>query len=258
MRGRLASVGWVAGCALCCAAMLAPAAQALNAGGSSSLTCIFSTNAAELVAKNTALSASYTGGVLAGTTETFSGESKYPLAFSVASSPVMLSSPDIDSGPGSLQPGTSVYSFTSSKAAATPRTIYWAASFTLTPEGCEGPSTFMTPVQMLSVVSAPPMDEGPQAQTEASVTGGSVKIKKVKVTASSLVITLRASLEGSVTIMGPGLRKTVRTIAQGTDRVTVPLTKAGKAERRQRKKIRLVVTLRSGRNAVSIVEKVKL
>lgn len=80
------------------------------------------------------------------------------LTLSVASSPALLSSPDIDRGPGSLQPGTSLYMFTSTKATATPRTIYWAASFTFTPGDCEAPSTFTTPVRSLTVVSPPPTE----------------------------------------------------------------------------------------------------
>jgi len=90
--------------------------------------------------------------VPAGTPVVFSAEPllKNAPTFSVASSPALLSSPDIDSGTGS-QSGA-FYKFTSTKATATPRTIYWAASFTFTPEGCEGPSTFTTPSRTLMVV----------------------------------------------------------------------------------------------------------
>jgi hypothetical protein len=93
--------------------------------------------------------------VSVGAPVTFSAESSQALTFSVASSPALLSSPDIDSGAGLLQQGTSLYSFTSSKATATAGTIYWAASFTLTPNGCESPSTFMTPARTLIIVSPP-------------------------------------------------------------------------------------------------------
>jgi hypothetical protein len=86
--------------------------------------------------------------VPAGTPVTFSGESGYALTFHVASSQALLSSPDIDNGTGSP-------SFTSTMATATPRTIYWTASFTLTPEDCESPSTFTTPVHTLTVVTSP-------------------------------------------------------------------------------------------------------
>ncbi len=65
--------------------------------------------------------------VTVGSPVTFSGSSEMPLTFAVASSSALLSSPDIDSGPGSVQAST--YTFTSTKAAATPRAIYWDASF---------------------------------------------------------------------------------------------------------------------------------
>jgi hypothetical protein len=72
------------------------------------------------------------------------------LTFSVASSQALLSSPDIDVGMGTRSGAFD--RFTSAKAAAAPRTIYWTASFTLTPEDCESPSTFTTPVHTLVVV----------------------------------------------------------------------------------------------------------
>jgi hypothetical protein len=87
--------------------------------------------------------------VPAGTPVTFSGESRSALTFSVASSQALLSSPDIDSGMG-VQSGA-FSRFTSSKATATPRTIYWTASFTLTSSECTSPSTFTSPVQTLIV-----------------------------------------------------------------------------------------------------------
>lgn len=71
----------------------------------------------------------------AGTLVTFTGNSEVPLRFAVASSPALLSSPDIDSGPGSARPFLSreplvdTYTFTSTRAAITPGTIYWDASF---------------------------------------------------------------------------------------------------------------------------------
>jgi hypothetical protein len=83
---------------------------------------------------------------------TFSGEASYPLTFNIASSPTLLSAPDIDSGLGSLQSGT-LYAFTSSKASAVARTVYWSASITFTPDDCEVPVTFMTPVRTLTIVS---------------------------------------------------------------------------------------------------------
>lgn len=57
--------------------------------------------------------------VQAGTPVVFSGLSGQPVTFAVASSPALLSSPDIDGGVGAAQP-ESAYAFTSTKASATP------------------------------------------------------------------------------------------------------------------------------------------
>jgi hypothetical protein len=86
----------------------------------------------------------------AGTPVTLSGKTGQALTFSVASSEALLSSPDIDSGIGSES--GAFYEFTSTKATAMPRTIYWTASFTLTPNECERPYTFTSPVHTLVVV----------------------------------------------------------------------------------------------------------
>lgn len=88
--------------------------------------------------------------VAAGTPVTFSGETHLALKFEIASSEALLSTPDIDGGSGSTL--GSLQEFTSTKAAATRRTIYWTASFEATLENCEERiSTFTTPVRTLIV-----------------------------------------------------------------------------------------------------------
>jgi hypothetical protein len=86
----------------------------------------------------------------------------------------------------------------------------------------------------------------------------SVKIEKFKVTTSSLVLTIKTSRAGTVTITGPGLKKTTRTVAVGTHVMTVALTKAGKAERAGRKKIKLSVSLKTSIKTVSRSAEIKL
>src|SRR5665213_3369925 len=86
----------------------------------------------------------------------------------------------------------------------------------------------------------------------------SVKIEKFKVTTSSLVVTIKTSRAGTVTITGPGLKKTTRTVAAGTRVMTVVLTKAGKAERAGRKKIKLSVSLKTSIKTVSRSVEIKL
>jgi hypothetical protein len=101
-----------------------------------------------------------------GSPVTFSGPSESPVTFAVASSMALLSSPDIDSGPGSAQPEPFssgppliyTYAFISTKATATPGTVYWDASFSdATLAGCEGlsPATYTTHPRTLTVLPAP-------------------------------------------------------------------------------------------------------
>jgi hypothetical protein len=145
--------------------------------------------------------------VLVGTPVAFSGESGQALTFNVASSPALLSNPDIDSGPGSLQAGTSLYTFTSTRATATARTIYWDASFTFTPEYCEKPSIFKTVVHTLTVVSPPPKEEAPAKKTQeepavasVSLDGASVKMQSARRVAIKLTCTGTGACSGNLVL----------------------------------------------------------
>ncbi len=93
---------------------------------------------------------------------TFTGNSETPPRFAVASSPTLLSSPDIDSGPGSAQPFSEphaeTYTFTSTRAAITPGTIYWDASFsssTIAECASLTPTTYTTAIRTLTILPAP-------------------------------------------------------------------------------------------------------
>jgi hypothetical protein len=133
----------------CAMAVLASPAHALTYGGSPWLICFNNTQGAEVAARDMPPEPANGATVPAGTPVTFSGEENHALTFDVASSPAQLSSPDIDSGLGT-QSGA-FYKFTSTKASATPRTIYWTASFTFIPGECEAPAIFTTPVHTLIV-----------------------------------------------------------------------------------------------------------
>ncbi len=141
----LATIGMSA----CAMTSLASSAHALTYGGSPWLICANNKEAAEVGTRNMPLEPAGGAIVPVGTAVTFSGESNYGLTFNLASSSTLLSSPDVDSGTGT-QSGP-FFRFTSTKATATPRTIYWTASFSFTPGECEGPSTFTTPVRTLIV-----------------------------------------------------------------------------------------------------------
>jgi hypothetical protein len=136
----------------CAMAVSAGPAQALEHGFAPWLICSDNKEAAEVGARYMHLEPANGATVPAGTPVTFSGESNRALTFNVASSQALLSSPDIDSGMGS-QSGA-FYRFTSAEATVTSRTIYWTASSTFTPDECESPSTFTTPVHTLVVTTS--------------------------------------------------------------------------------------------------------
>ena len=137
---------------------LAEAASALTKGVSREVQCGSEEVAARVAVRSIELTPAEGASVDPGVSAAFSAEGIDGVAptFEIASSVALVATPDIDRGAGSPS-GTDVYSFTSMKAAATPRTIYWSASFTLTLDGCEGPSTFTTPVRTLNVVAPPPL-----------------------------------------------------------------------------------------------------
>jgi hypothetical protein len=121
---------------------------------------------AYLVALRATLSPAEGATVPVGTPVPFTGygNAEAPVSFAVASSPVLLANPDIDSGLGSAQPAPAEsYTFTSTRASATPRTVYWDASFsTAGLKECEGqtPKIETTQPRTLTVL-APPVVQAP-------------------------------------------------------------------------------------------------
>lgn len=144
--------GWLVMLGVSACAMAAAASPALALEPSEALICSTGMQADEVAVSSLPAEPANGATVPAGTPVVFSAnsfaQSDTP-TFSVASSPTLLSSPDIDSGTGA-QSGAS-YTYTSTKASATPRTIYWTASFTFTVKDCTSPSTFTTPVRTLIV-----------------------------------------------------------------------------------------------------------
>jgi hypothetical protein len=228
--------------------MTVPAAQApaFTGGFSPELTCSLNTEGNEIVEKHTVLlSPSDNASVVAGTAVTFSGQSsaEAPLTFSVASSPALLASPDIDSGPGSLQSGAT-YTFTSTKATATPRTIYWDASFTRTLVDCEGPPvSFTTTVNTLTVQPSPAeeaaaaaanrkheeevaaekkaTEEAALAADNVSLDGVTIYLQSDHKAAIRLACTGTTTCSGTLTLaardtIGRGKKKRSKTVTLGT------------------------------------------
>ncbi len=85
--------------------------------------------------------------------------------------------------------------------------------------------------------------------TTISVTGCKAAIKMVKKKRSGghVLLTLRSTVAGTLTITGGGIKKTTENLAVGEHQIKVALTNAG----RHRKKIKLKVDLRSGKSTLS-------
>jgi hypothetical protein len=164
--------------------------------------CANEVQSLELFAKYTKLDSPAEGAtVQVGSPVTFVGESGggYPLSFEVASSPSALASPDIDSGLGSRLPATgtpsSQFAFTSTKAAATPRTIYWAVSFSVSMPECPKPVyTYTTPARALTVV--PEQSTPPAAPTTPATPATPSTVSRAQI-AEFLVRDLRPSGAGA-------------------------------------------------------------
>ena len=130
--------------------------------------------------------------VTAGTSVTFVAQSGFgsPMTFMVASSAPTLSSPDIDSGPGTLmQPeNRAEYAFISSKAVATPRTIYWTASFTRVLKGCEGPPVTFTLAPRVLTVLPSRAEEAAAARVKAEEVAATKKAEEEAAAAGDVML----------------------------------------------------------------------
>jgi hypothetical protein len=131
-----------------------------------------------------------------GTQIGFSGGSSVPVTFAVASSPILLSTPDVDAGPGVQQMSPSgglAYTFTSSKAAATAGTVYWTASISnVGLPDCSGaePTTYTTKVRTMTIMAPLPVTMGtttpPPVPSLVSVLATSLRVSAVDAVAIEL------------------------------------------------------------------------
>jgi hypothetical protein len=173
--------------------------------------------------------------VVAATPVTFlgrGGDGASPITFMVATSPALLSSPDIDSGTGSLvsPEHLSEFTFTSSKAAATPRTIYWTASFTHVLNGCkEPPVTFTLPPRTLTVIPSPAEEAAATKKEEeeaaaagyVSLDGAIMNVRNTHQGVVKLTCADTAACSGKLTLTaksatGKGKKKHTKTEIIGT------------------------------------------
>lgn len=91
-----------------------------------------------------------------------------------------------------------------------------------------------------------------QAKEEAKA---SVKIESVRLTAAGLLVKVKTSDPGTVTIIGAGLKRTTKTLPAGTHTLKVTVSKKARAKHQ---KIKLTVSLKVGKKTVTASKKVML
>ena len=96
--------------------------------------------------------------------------------------------------------------------------------------------------------------------TQIAITGCGPKISitKKKLQGNSVSVTVKTSVKGVVTITGPGLRKTTKTLGAGTHTLKVPLTANGRTARNKHHKIKIKAALKAGKKTVSKTTGLKL
>jgi hypothetical protein len=100
--------------------------------------------------------------------------------------------------------------------------------------------------------------------TKIAVTGctpskPSVKITKTKLKGNTLLVTVKTSAGGTITISGSDLKTTAKkNVKAGSHQITVALSNAGKTAKTHRKKTKLRASLTAGKQAVATTISVKL
>ncbi len=100
--------------------------------------------------------------------------------------------------------------------------------------------------------------------TKIAVTGctpakPSVKITKTKLKGNTLLVTVKTSANGTITISGSDLKTTTKkNVKAGSHQITIALTKTGKTAKTHRKKTKLRASLTVGKQAVATTISVKL
>jgi hypothetical protein len=86
----------------------------------------------------------------------------------------------------------------------------------------------------------------------------SVAISAAKLNGNTLQVTVKTSEPGSVTVSGAGLRTTTKTLAAGVNRLSLPLTSAGKRTKRHHGTTKIKATLKVGAATPSTTMTVRL
>jgi hypothetical protein len=85
-----------------------------------------------------------------------------------------------------------------------------------------------------------------------------VRFEKVKVTLTHVLVTVKVSRAGILTITGTGLKKTVIFLSAGTHRIKVTLTRAGRRDGARHKKVKVKLSFSAGTVTLQELKTVRL
>jgi hypothetical protein len=120
-------------------------------------------------------------------------------------------------------------------------------------------TTFTTPALPTSlpqVLGVPPLVIAPQIVQPVIVPTAKVTIVAATIKGNTLLVSVRTTVTGTVTITGAGLPKTTRALAAGTHQVTIGLKNRKKHHKHTR--ITLQATLKTGAKSATTTRAVKL
>jgi hypothetical protein len=123
------------------------------------------------------------------------------------------------------------------------------------PASCQPESTLPTFGSPASMVFA-----GGNVSTVTNLTREppSVTISAATLSGNTVMVTVKTSQNGTVTITGAGLRSATKTVVAGVNRLSLPLTSAGKRTKRRHGTTKLKATLKVGTSAASTTRTVRL
>jgi hypothetical protein len=123
------------------------------------------------------------------------------------------------------------------------------------PESCQPQSALPTFGSPASMVFA---GGNVSSVTNLTPEPPSVTISAATLRGNTVMVTVKTSQKGTVTITGAGLRSATKTVVAGVNRLSLPLTSAGRRTKRRHGTTRLKATLKVGTSAASATRTVRL
>jgi hypothetical protein len=123
------------------------------------------------------------------------------------------------------------------------------------PESCQPQSALPTFGSPASMVFA---GGNVSSVTNLSPEPPSVTISAATLRGNTVMVTVKTSQKGTVTVSGAGLRSATKAVVAGVNRLSLPLTSAGRRTKRRHGTTKLKATLKVGTSAASATRTVRL